>query len=391
MQDERIGEEIEKVDELVASLTRYRATLQRAANSPKPIHRLPPEILIEIFLHLCHQSAESLTSLPETASPGPSESTPAPTKNGLVHVPPVVTPLFLGSICSYWRAIIWSTPLLWCNINLPITSKLGASQLSILREWLLRAREKPLHIKLLTPADAPEGAKAFASLHAVLRVLMERSAYWDSIDCVLPTACHGLLRCGELDGSCPGEPRFPRLRKVAFRPPKGLLASYTPPDMLEALSMPMLQDVELSGYTNAIPTLPWTQLRTLKIHISKKDECADILSKCPNLESLDITPLDNTSAYHFSSSVPPLPSQHPLALPRNCVHNTLRRLSLTFTKTTTLSLLNTLTLPALCSLSLSNPSTDRIPLDPISSLVARSACPLTPLSLCSSGSHFNET
>ncbi|KAJ2930788.1 hypothetical protein H1R20_g6306, partial [Candolleomyces eurysporus] len=177
-------EEMDQVEALMKRLAVHRSSLRRRINSLVPISRLPPEILIEIFSLVCQSSS--------------------------------TTPVFLGSICADWRSLAWNTPLLWSRITLEVSDALPKSRPDLLSEWLLRSNNLPLHIKLF-PTE--EDDSVFLNLRTIMEVLVTRSAYWGSIECILPPQCHDLLSMRH----------FPILRSVLLRPPKGTISTFSQP------------------------------------------------------------------------------------------------------------------------------------------------------------------
>ena len=56
-------------------------------------------------------------------------------------------PLSLGAICSYWRDIAWSTPILWSTLVVCDPSKHNSHVVTgLAREWLTRSGQLPLSI-----------------------------------------------------------------------------------------------------------------------------------------------------------------------------------------------------------------------------------------------------
>lgn len=99
------------------------------------IRLLPLEIIVEIFKHCIFPIA---IKDKKTAS--------------------TITPLFIGSICSSWRRIAWSTPSLWSTFSLGFRSddSLSNTKIELLEQWLSRTRNLPLSITLFLLRDADE-------------------------------------------------------------------------------------------------------------------------------------------------------------------------------------------------------------------------------------------
>ena len=68
---------------------------------------------------------------------------------------PSSIPLALGSICSRWREIAWSTPGLWSSLVVCVSGKLDShmattSSIMIAQEWLARSGQLPLSIRIFS-------------------------------------------------------------------------------------------------------------------------------------------------------------------------------------------------------------------------------------------------
>ena len=118
---------------------------------------------------------------------------------------------FLGGICKDWRQIAWSTPLIWNMVS----RKAHGSQVQLLRNWLLRANSSPK----LTFGDEHESK--FCSVCAIwsMDVLVTRSTYWKSFNCLLPPQCDDILN------------HFPMLTSISLRSPGTISTFSQPPNM----------------------------------------------------------------------------------------------------------------------------------------------------------------
>lgn len=332
--------EMARVQNLMEELARERTRLRRRINSLSPTTRLPPEIITDIFRMAC----EPMESTIEDAQ----------------HNNTVLTPLFFGKICGEWREIAWSTPLLWSSISLHVSRKAHNAQIELLEEWLARAGTSSLSIKL-TSDDEHESI--FYSLRAIMDVLVTRSMHWGSLDCLLPPQCHDIL----------ANNHFPNLTSVSVRPPKGTISTFShPPDMFR--SAPRLCAVDLSGYDFSSMVLPWDQLKQFRTQFLTVAECVKILRRSPSLESCH---LENV----YSPDIFPPPTSQIL-------HSQLKQLAVTLIKGAAMSLLNTISLPAIRDIKLHYSGTEFVSLRPLISLVSRSSCHLQ--RLCIERSIFAE-
>jgi hypothetical protein len=124
-----IDQQIDTVQKTLDELQGRRRKLQDFVNSHRalmsPIKRLFPEILQLIF-KFC---------LPSTNTPMHSQE----------------APMLLGRICSGWRALAYSTPVIWSRVHIvapPRSSPLTLLRLEALRDWLDRSGSAPLSISI---------------------------------------------------------------------------------------------------------------------------------------------------------------------------------------------------------------------------------------------------
>ncbi|KIM44059.1 hypothetical protein M413DRAFT_443120 [Hebeloma cylindrosporum] len=325
--------EMASVEAMMENLSWRRTHLRRKINSLSPTALLPPEILTEIFRLACQ----------------------------LEDGGPPLTPLFFGGICKEWREIAWATPLLWNTLSLHVSRKAHGSQVQLLRDWLMRANASPLFIKL-TSDDEHESI--FCSLRAIMDVLVTRSIYWNSLDCLLPPQCHDILKNNH----------FPMLTSVSVRPPKGTISTFSePPNMF--LSAPKLLDVDLSGYNFSAMMLPWEQLRRFKTQFLTVAECLKVLKRSPNLKEC-----------HLESVYSPEIFPSPVSL--DTFYSELEHLDITLIKGAAVSLLDSITLPSLNQLRVHYTGAAGFTLSSIHSLVLRSSCNLQ--RLCIEKQHLRD-
>ena len=320
---------------MIQNLSWKRTNLRRKINSLSPTALLPTEILTKIFKLTCQL------------------------EDGLGGPP--VTPVFLGGICKDWREIAWSTPLLWNMISLHVSRKVHDSQVHLLRDWLLRANSSPLFIKL-TSDDEDESI--ICSFRAIMDVLVTRSTYWKSLDCLLPPQCHDILENNH----------FPMLTSVSVRPPKGTISTFSePPNMF--FSAPKLIDVDLSGYNYSAMTLPWEQLRRFKTQFLTVAECLEVLKRSPSLKECHLDSVYSTEIF-------------PSPMPLDGFYSELEHLDITLIRGAAVSFFDSITLPSLSQLRVHYSGVAEFNLSAIRSLVLRSSCNLQ--RLCIEKRHFHD-
>ncbi|KAF7336931.1 F-box domain-containing protein [Mycena venus] len=204
-------------------LVRYRAELEDFVKSHRTVisvlRRLPSEILLEIFEHC----VDPLIPLDPRCN----------------------APWIISQVCSRWRAVALSSPLLWRHFVL-VDWRDGnpQSQLRRLSELQLeRARHAPLSIRFTLQRTID-----------VLELFLAVSAQWE--DAALALSPEGFRHFFDHGG------KFWALKRLS-------LSSWEPiPDTHSVdlrESFPVLQDLKLELYNEDFPRrllLPWSQLRT---------------------------------------------------------------------------------------------------------------------------------
>ncbi|KAH6905240.1 hypothetical protein BKA70DRAFT_509407 [Coprinopsis sp. MPI-PUGE-AT-0042] len=313
---QEVQDEIARIEAFMERLNQRRLELKRKANRLLPISHLPADILLVIFAHLCKHEAVSASTATKAESP-------------------TVTPLFLGSICAYWRSLLWNTPLAWRDLVVDVSFSRPYSQLQLLAEWLARAQQAPLHITLSAVCDGMDDMEAARVTGEVLEVLAIRSAYWERIDFHIPPRCHDTLL----------QYQFPRLASVRLRPPSGSITAFNPPPDMFINNTPSVIGVDLTGYDYSSMSLPWHQLQKFRAEFLSASQCVDVLRASPNLVELY---LDKVFIPNRHQSLQPPVDDHNAPL----IHEALKVLQVGFIREDAAEeLLNALSLPALRELS----------------------------------------
>ena len=117
------------VDSAVEELSTYLEDVNRLHD---PIQRLPVELACYIFL-LC---------LPRLQSRDIFDVSHATMADYALR--PI--PLLLGSICRYWRRVVWASPQLWNILWLHVTPQATMARSRMLTEWLTRSGQLPLYV-----------------------------------------------------------------------------------------------------------------------------------------------------------------------------------------------------------------------------------------------------
>ncbi|KAL0564759.1 hypothetical protein V5O48_017278 [Marasmius crinis-equi] len=229
---------------LEKAMKKYRTLLS-------PIHRLPSEVLLEIFQHCCHTNTLS--------DP---------------QVPPA---LALSRVCGRWRDIAVSSPRLWSSITISQFrsrdkvehSRRQRMTTCLTRLFLERSKNAPLKLKLRFPWDPSE---VDYSNGMVMDLLGAQSKRWEELT-IDETELYASSAAGDID--------LPILKRLT-------LLTESPDSMSSSLILDrfahcpaltsLCTDVALTAHRLS---LPWANIRTLTLQ-----GCADgedqlfILSLC---------------------------------------------------------------------------------------------------------------
>ncbi|KAL0069661.1 hypothetical protein AAF712_003319 [Marasmius tenuissimus] len=352
--------EINKLKATLLALTNKRdgleARIVAAQSLLSPIHRLPSEMLANIFAQ-CQDPDDALS--------------------------PSTTPdIFTCSMVSgRWREVALTTPSLWTNLRIELVTWLvshgrssilspgGLTRLNLERLnrtvqlYISRSAKCPLNLHLESGLGSL--SEGHPQIRQLLEILTPTSDRWGSVSLWLqPTLFE--------------DPIFHPVRKQLSS-----LKHLTlhPSDRLEnekCLDLfrhcPSLNSLRLHSVGDRIDPsrllAPWSQLTRLHLYWCTFSQVAPILKLCTELEDLSLS---------FVWSDPPLESFAPILCPR------IKSLSVeAFTRDNPLSVLLCLTLPSLSRLDVQyeiaayNPHDFSFtPMNFMSSFIARSACVIT--------------
>ncbi|KAJ4495094.1 hypothetical protein C8J55DRAFT_112420 [Lentinula edodes] len=135
-------DEVISCTEQEASRTQLQSAMDKGRTMPCPIRILSPDILGEIFSLIC-LSDYSL----KICRPKPF------TKESLMSSPT----LALTQVCSYWRCLVFSLPLLWSSLSIESWHLYGRPALAdLVVTYISRSGNVPLKIHLKSEEDIPE-------------------------------------------------------------------------------------------------------------------------------------------------------------------------------------------------------------------------------------------
>ncbi|RDB24249.1 hypothetical protein Hypma_008620 [Hypsizygus marmoreus] len=134
------------------------------SESVPPIHRIPVEVLGEIFSRYLEEPADHFSRYANQSSVKATMWF----KYG---------PLLLGHICAYWRMISLSMPTLWSSIAI---SKPTSSQIPFIQVWLDRAEGCSLSLGILQ-SEEPDDMEQ-KTTNDILSLFLTRAHLWRRID-----------------------------------------------------------------------------------------------------------------------------------------------------------------------------------------------------------------
>ncbi|KAF5374439.1 hypothetical protein D9615_009104 [Tricholomella constricta] len=280
----RIDDEIEKLRRRQKEIDEYVGGHRTMVS---PFRRLPVELIQRVFVH---------TLPPHNSVMSAKEA-----------------PMLLGRVCSSWRHVSLSTPLLWSSLHLRATVELGRDVSLQTRygdavaAWLSRSGVLPLSISFVE-SDEDDYASLFDTDRMerpsyLLNVLLGFSSRWQHLNFKLYRRyLDTFLRLSETD--------TPLLETVAFEithPER-----YTGFDSISFLRTPSLKSVSINHSVCLMPpSLPVRWENLTKIHFEQNltlEEAMIILRKCPYLIACAL-------AMAFDEIVPDMVLEHAVHLP----------------------------------------------------------------------------
>lgn len=96
-------------------------------------------------------------------------------------------PLILGQVCKSWRHFAWETSELWQTIIIRVreSDTTVKAQTNLVREWILRAKGRPLDIYLEENANGTI-AETIDPVDLLLTLLVRHAPQWRTVDFHLP-------------------------------------------------------------------------------------------------------------------------------------------------------------------------------------------------------------
>ncbi|KAK1220548.1 hypothetical protein PQX77_016688 [Marasmius sp. AFHP31] len=260
-----------KVEKKIA---RYRSLLA-------PIHRMPPEVLTEIFKFCCARNSINYYAF---QYPG---SLPSPMK--------------LSSICGRWRQMILDTPGLWASLSACV----DASNRSVARVYratklfMERSKSSPLTLEMEYHGIRFDGRDLFEDL-------VQNSGRWTSLDLSIETSA--LRESGRVLGNLRGQ--IPSLKRLVLRQ---LPTSFDNFSVVTVGDIPFLQAFEIAPSLQSVAlfsllvtprlALPWHQIKDIQLQRCTINDVLAILAQCSAVEQLSLHFVNNDGPPHSGNHV----------------------------------------------------------------------------------------
>jgi hypothetical protein len=284
-EDIKLEKEIKGLENSIENLHIRRRVLRTVMNKnhDRFIHRFPPEIASQIFIH--HSPPILLFG-----------------KQWITRSPP----LHLGAVCQKWRQLAWATPELWTSLRISLGEYGNYEALpQLVTEWLERSATLPLTIKFVDDSyqmygDEPE-------VHSeVINILNGHSARWHDMYFDLPDR-HLRRLCGSSQGTHV-------LHQLVF---SGDRWSADEPNIsdhdLPIFSMkykPSPTHFRLRTFPLASVDISWNFITVASLDEISVGECVEFLRRSPLLESLSLNRIKHSPSRIFPVSKTRIPCLH---------------------------------------------------------------------------------
>ncbi|KAK7029366.1 hypothetical protein VNI00_014620 [Paramarasmius palmivorus] len=296
----RYDAEIRRLGDIIRRLRAGQSLLQKQLDIHRswaaPIQNLPPEILMEIFEYACLSEEHALT---------------VTSRGRKIHSPPFT----ISHVSSRWRRLARDRPHLWTSISIDLYRHRRDVR-PLLKLFLQNSRNKPLRLELLDSKIAEFrrlcwNNEDYTACHLGIRalrvftLLMESSHRVESLSAQVDWE---ILKSAEICSSSPPSDvqcRFPILREFRsfdaecnnetefFRIEEAFARWFVRNGLFAAPRLRILRIHELSEET----PFPYHQLTRLELEWDvDPDNLLDVLSKCINLEYLEIRQFNGSDA-----------------------------------------------------------------------------------------------
>ncbi|KAF8202976.1 hypothetical protein BJ912DRAFT_896263 [Pholiota molesta] len=200
-------------------------------------------------------------------------------------------PLLLGSVCSSWRRIAWSSPNLWSSLTLRLNTSNIHTQIMLLDEWLSRSGDLPLSIRLFSEEEIHWASSTTPG--TAIEVIKKYSSRWRDLDLRLPTSCYKYLPSSD--------EHLPLLHSLNLNPPGGQGERRHKVDMSNSAK---IQHLSLSCVYLISVKFQWIHVTDLRLEAFYVDECLEALRQTPQLQSCSLRNIIGGDDGHALPDVP---------------------------------------------------------------------------------------
>ncbi|KAJ7465089.1 hypothetical protein FB451DRAFT_1402805 [Mycena latifolia] len=221
---------------------RERGLVARLRLAIAPIHKLPAELLVEIF--------RIVGGVPMTRNRQIKQ----------LHA--------LSQVSSYWRKLAHTTPQLWTE---PLYAMLKTTPtdeyLAGVRRWLERSAPLPVPVILDTDRTSPDP-------EALMEVLATAAHWWQEVD-------FRLKSMSMLSRIPPNS--LETLEQLTLRSPD----TESPASVVTFLNAPRLRQLDLiTRRATLLLPMPWSQLTKIAVNHPSPQACLDAFVQCTNIVSV---------------------------------------------------------------------------------------------------------
>ncbi|KAJ6594647.1 hypothetical protein B0H19DRAFT_1247304 [Mycena capillaripes] len=306
--DEEIADLQKAINKLAAELREVLGALVEGHKALiSPVHRLPLDILQEIFVTCIPTHRNCVVSSSEA-------------------------PVLLGRICSSWRAISLSTPRLWARLHIvepPLSygpaaelhNQKVAQRLGITKTWLSRSGQCPFSISLQSGPnyESPSASPSNAAPHSrrFLQTLVAFAARWQHIHFSFTTPPSMLDDISQLMATA-----VPMLESVVFHLQQIFPLLPVKWELFEMLRSPSISSFSTSGNSFMPKQIPicWYKLTDLTVDgpawetLLTSEMALQTFSRCPELCSCKLVINDGVDVETLLHSAAELRYLHTLDL-----------------------------------------------------------------------------
>ncbi|KAF9449412.1 hypothetical protein P691DRAFT_774702 [Macrolepiota fuliginosa MF-IS2] len=288
IQDEitAVQDRVRVLDSEITRLNEERARLLRRCNElQSPVKKyLPPEVLSSIFQFAC--SLDELTKL-YTNVDSLIQSWPRGTDPSNWETNGPYFPVVLGSVCSFWRQVVRSTPQAWTTIALEVRHRTAVSHAHLLRLYLSASLTLPCSVEVdcrreqLLKGREPPSTRNDRLEEALLPI---RNVLLDPENMLKITKLRLIAPPYKWCSLIPAS--YPRLQSLSLAHWPSQARGQSTSLELDLRDSRCLTHCYLTGIINI--TLPWSQITDLALASLPIATSLDILFQCKNLQSCRI-------------------------------------------------------------------------------------------------------